>query len=326
MPSKSASYVIVGEDNYIKEREIEKLRSQVAPKDIQPSDLGSFSPGTVRDMIDFLSTVPFLSEKRVAILREFQDMSKAEADAVLAYLKMPSPTGILIAAGKAPSKKDESLTGVLNEIVRASEKINARRPTLDELRGMTYAYFKRSGINIDEKAVELILRLKGDDPAGINGELEKLEGYAAGGKLTAADVEVLVTKSMHEAIFMLTDYIEGRDALKAYDLIADLYDQKKNPVEIIGYIAKYFHTMQVVKFMALKGAGAEKTAQESGLNPGYLKKLIPKSRRYSIRKLDECMRLLYEADRDIKSGRRDDTLAVDMLIASLVDMMPDQRA
>jgi DNA polymerase-3 subunit delta len=313
MPSKSASYVIVGEDNYIKEREIEKLRSQVAPKDIQPSDLGSFSPGTVRDMIDFLSTVPFLSEKRVAILREFQDMSKAEADAVLAYLKMPSPTGILIAAGKAPSKKDESLTGVLNEIVRASEKINARRPTLDELRGMTYAYFKRSGINIDEKA-------------GINGELEKLEGYAAGGKLTAADVEVLVTKSMHEAIFMLTDYIEGRDALKAYDLIADLYDQKKNPVEIIGYIAKYFHTMQVVKFMALKGAGAEKTAQESGLNPGYLKKLIPKSRRYSIRKLDECMRLLYEADRDIKSGRRDDTLAVDMLIASLVDMMPDQRA
>ena len=99
------SYLIIGDDGYIREHEITKLRdSHLSPSEV---DL-NFSTHTPLDLSDFMSsltTMPFLSEKRVVLLRDAEDIPEETATEIINYFNNPLETSILVLQASVAFKK-----------------------------------------------------------------------------------------------------------------------------------------------------------------------------------------------------------------------------
>ena len=177
------------------------------------------------------------------------------------------------------------------------------------------SYFKKEGIDITREAVDLICELKGQDTSGIKHELDKLAGYSGGKKLEVSDVEELVGRSVTETVFKLVDAINAKDPKWAFRVLSDLYDQKKQPHEIIGYLAWYLKIMQKIVFLTTGGeANANIIASEIGYSAGYAKRLLRQAKGYSAEKVSKWVNYLLEADRDIKTGKKEARLALEEII------------
>jgi DNA polymerase-3 subunit delta len=73
------------------------------------------------------------------------------------------------------------------------------------------------GVEIDRRAIELLVRRAGDDLALLDSELTKLSTYTGGAKVAARDVEALVPDTAEHQVWDLTDSLlsdPGRAALE----------------------------------------------------------------------------------------------------------------
>ncbi len=179
-------------------------------------------------------------------------------------------------------------------------------------------YFGKQKIEISPEAIEFIVELKGDDTLGIKTELEKLASYSGGKRIEASDVEEIVGRSVTESIFKLVDAVNAKDAGWAFRIIDDLYEQKKQPTEIIGYLGWYMRVIRSIKVSSNRGESVNEIASRLGYSTGYIRRLQNQAGKHTGKKTSHWLRLLLEADRDIKTGKRPAPLAIDMLISEVI--------
>ena len=212
----------------------------------------------------------------------------------------------------------KKISGILTEI-------NAGKHDASTVKGWIRGFFKKEGVEITPRAVELIVELKGDDITGIKAELEKLLSFSGGERIDTPHVEDLVGRSVTETVFKLVDAINEGNAKWAWRVLNDLYDNKKRPQEILGYLGTYIRKIQKVKLLSYKGADTELVASEIGTRSSYYaQRMMREAKRYSVERIEEWTSALLEADRDMKTGKRNDRLAVEMLISTLMASSPQK--
>ncbi|RKY41164.1 MAG: DNA polymerase III subunit delta [Candidatus Makaraimicrobium thalassicum] len=312
------NYLIIGDDDYLRETEENRIKERFFPSGGGDLDHSVCSPDDIDTIMDSLGTIPFLAGKRVVLVREAQGLFERFADTILSYLEKPSETSVLIlstAGSFGKSKYYRRLSGLV-KIVKAD------KPAPSTIKSWVRAFFKKEGIRISPEAVELIVELKGTDTFGIKAELDKLICFSGGEKIEAGHVEQLVGRSMKETVFKLVDAINAGDAGWAFEILNDLYDQKKHPHEIIGYLGWYMRIMQKIALLSGRGAGPEGIAAGLGYSPAYTRRLLGQAKKYSVGRIDRWVSLLLETDRDIKTGRKQPALALEMLLASFLQFHP----
>lgn len=310
----SENYLIIGDDEYIKEAEERKLKDKFLSSgevDLNYSVCGS---GDIAKAMDSLETMPFLADKRVVVIKDAQDLPEKDLETLLSYLDKPSKSSVLILSAGSSFKKDKyyrKLSGSLKEI-------KADKPDEATIKKWIHSFFKKQNIDISPQAVDLIVELKGTDTPSVKTELEKLAAFSAGGKIEIGHVEEIVGRSVTESVFKLVDAINAKDAKWVFRVLGDLYDQKKQPPEIIGYLSWYIRIMQKIALLSGRGASSQEVSMELGYSPAYARRLQTQAKKYPVKRINSWTHLLFEADRDIKTGRRQADLAMEMLLVSLL--------
>ncbi|MCK4852091.1 MAG: DNA polymerase III subunit delta [Candidatus Omnitrophica bacterium] len=304
------NYLVVGDDKYIREREIQKIRDRVLAAENRDLNFSVHVPSDIVGVKNSLGTLPFLSDKRVVLLNDAETLSDSCAEAMIAYLEKPCDSSVLVISAAGSFKK----TGHYKKLSRLARVTEAARPTHETMKKWIKGFFGNEGIGITDRAVELIVELKGVDTPAVKSEIEKLAAYSGGDKIDAGHVEKLVGRSVTESIFKLVDAVNARDAEWAFRIIGDLYNQKKKPTEIIGYLGWYMRMMQGIKRLSGRGLGADAIAAELGYSAAYVRRLTGQAEKYSAGKIGRLTELLLQADREIKTGMKSAFLAVEMLI------------
>lgn len=308
------NYLIIGDDEYLREKEIARIRDKaLRPHEID-LNFSVYSPQEVIPVIDALGTTPFISDKRVVLVRNAGSLDDKGAAAILSYLDKPLETSILILTADQDLRK----TSLYGKFSKKMTELVADRPKEAAVRQWIRSFFEKEKIGISEEAVDLIVELKGQDTLGVKTELEKLALYSSGKQIEVSDVEELVGRSMTETVFGLVGAIDSRNADKVFLVLSDLRDQKKQPVEVIGYLAWHLKNMQKVSLIASKGKREDEIAKELGFPEWRAKRLIAEARKYSHARVEKWLTLLLEADRDIKTGLKDPDLALEMLVVGLM--------
>ena len=305
------NYLIIGDDEYFRGKEISGIRDKYLSSGETELNYSSYGPDDLEGAMDSLGTMPFLADKRVVLVSGAEDLSEEGAATLIAYLEKPSPTSVLVLSGAASLSKSK----FYKKLSALASVTRADTPKPFDLKKRVNSFFKKAGVGISPRAVELLVELKNDDTTGIKEELDKLIAFADGERIEAAHVEALVGRSPKETVFKLVDAINARDAAWAFRTLNDLYEQKKRPEEIAGYLGWYLRAMRRVVFLLSKGAGGEAIGAELGMPPWQVKRFLEQSRRYNPEKLEKWVDLLYETDRSIKTGRKKPALALEMLIA-----------
>jgi DNA polymerase III subunit delta len=306
----SENFIICGDDVYLRAKEEKKIRDRFLSKEETELNFSVFAHDEAVKALDELATTPFLADKRVVVIRDIDDLPAEIFPLLTAYLNGPVPTSVLVLTACSEFKKKPHY----RDIAKKASEISAEKLTPYKIKAGIRTFFKKENIDISDDAADLILELKGSDPAGIMSELEKLAAYSNGEKIELATVEKMVGRSVVETVYKLVDAIDQKNAKRVFRILEDLAYQKKQAPEIIGYLAWYIRTVQKIKLLSSQGLGREAVIASSGKG-AY--KVFPEAAKYSEGRIGKWLKALVEADIDVKRGRKTPSLALEMLVLKL---------
>ena len=133
--------------------------------------------------------------------------------------------------------------------------------------------------------------------------------------VTDQDVEDICTVRVTNKIFDMVSAIVTRKTKAAMELYEDLLTLKEPPMRILFLIARQFN--QILQVKELMGQGMDKGSIASRLKmqPFVVGKVMPQARSFSREQILSYVNLCVDAEEAVKTGRLNERLAVELLIA-----------
>lgn len=214
-PAKATSapiHVVYGDEANRKSKTIEQILNEVLPPEVDRAMALSTYDGeeteehggpTGAGVFDDLRTLPFLSDRRVVVVRNADKFISGHRDALEAYAAAPASTGVLILDCKSFPKT--------TKLYKAAVKSGAALHECKKLSGrglneFVIAEATERGKKIDRAAAANLVTLIGQDEGLLSNEVEKLALFVGDrATITLADVQTLVGLTREEKIFAVMD-------------------------------------------------------------------------------------------------------------------------
>jgi DNA polymerase-3 subunit delta len=148
-------------------------------------------------------------------------------------------------------------------------------------------------------------------------ELEKLLTYAGTRAVTPEDVALLITPVSLERIFDLIDALAGRDGPAAMTLLHRFLDNSEPPMRILALVARQFRMLAMTHALTAEGLAPTEIRARLAVPAFVANKLSGQARRFSPAFVDSALRRLRDIDHQIKTGRVDAVLALDLFVAGV---------
>jgi len=316
MPTKElTSYLFLGDEDFLKEEELEKLKSRFLENAFKDLNYNIFyakdKDFKIKEMLDILNTAPFMSPKRFVVLKDSDSLSDSGRESVLFYLKNPKSSSIFIIDSKSPKIKE----GFVLEVSKLAKLIRASRLTDSEINSWISRRVRLAGKKISVDSATLIRESLPNDLRALSSSVDNLILYT--GKradIVKQDVEKVICAAPIKTSFDLLDAIEKKDAKRAMNIFTSIQKYKKKETEfLLGLLSWQFRMLLRVKEL-LKIRSKPEIQKELNL---YSAKFDQMSRYAARFKRQEIIRILNEilkADSDIKTGEALPRLTLEKLI------------
>lgn len=167
-------YCLMGEEPYYIDRLEAAITQKVMPeanRDFDMELLYGSNVDAVR-VADTCQQFPMLGEKRLVVVREFQQMRTSQ-DALAAYCKNPAPTSVLVLCHKNGNlDKRKALYKAIGQC--GGVVFESKRVYESSLPAFIQRYLKSAGKDIDPKATQMLVEHVGTDLMRMSSELDKL--------------------------------------------------------------------------------------------------------------------------------------------------------
>jgi DNA polymerase-3 subunit delta len=252
------------------------------------------------------------------------DNSNAGAAELAGYMRSPSP-GVVIAfeATRFDFEGDEKkkLERVQKFYSAVPETLELRRFSMDEARIEARTLARDRGVKIDLAALDLIVEALGGDVARIAVELEKLSLYSAAGKpITIDDISALVPDARSTTIFALVNALGRRDRSRGLQHLDTLCREGEYLPLALAFLSTQFRLALVSKETGLRGAQQiQGHFSRSGVPMwgSRAEQVYQTTSKFSKEQLERGLRLIFEADRDLRSARPDDRIVMERFVLEL---------
>jgi len=282
------AYFITGDQAIIKDEFLEALKKKLLDPGSVELNFSSFSgkDNTIDEMLTAAKTAPFLGKRRIILIRDVDKLNSSSKTSLLLFLKNPKESTCLV----LESLKPPSANGFLSDVSRRCTVVRAQTPQYGGLNRWILERTSFYNKSITKDAVELLKEASRDDLDLLSKELDKIISFIGDSlEITRADVEQVAGRSLKEDVFSLVNYINRRDTSGALRLCKRLIVQGKKAHEIIGLMGWNFRKI---------------LSKRSTID-------------FGSKELKRSLRLLFEADREIKTGRGKPEFVLDILISKL---------
>jgi DNA polymerase-3 subunit delta len=335
-------YVFAGDEIYLYER----CRRVVIDSLLDPS-LREFSLSdldlaetSIFHVLDLARTPSLMAPFQVIFVKNLKNLytrgaKKEEFAALKDYFRSPNPQAVLIFVAdhlRIPAdlrrmdlqdkERFERIRETLGDDCGVVEL--ARVDEADAVRWLLATAESRE-MKFDPDAARELADALGADMMLIASELEKLMLYAFDRKrITLGDVETMVLAAKQRSLYELTDAISARDKPRALALLHGLLNASDGGEDsAIGHLymlARTFRQMIVILEKNVRDSRAIWQALWQGFRmpPFAAEDLIRQARRYSSRReLTQKLRLIANADLELRSSPPDKRLVLERLVMQL---------
>jgi DNA polymerase-3 subunit delta len=247
-----------------------------------------------------------------------KDSSKVEhnLDKLLEYLASPVDYAVIIFTVDA-DKLDER-----KKVVKVLKERDAVLPFLslkpDELREWVQQKAEHAGFVFQNEALDQIILYTSGHLQALSAEIEKISLYVGqGGTATADVIDLLVARSTEQNVFILIEEIVQLRLDRAFVILEELLKQKEEPIKIVVLIARQFRIMLQVKELGKQGYSHSQMASQIGLHPFAVKVAEGQAKKYDTAKLGQILSQLADLDYQIKSGRINKVLGLELFLLKL---------
>lgn len=305
-------YLIYGEEAFLKKSYKNQIREAIAGDDTMNSHSFEGKGLDLKEIISLADTMPFFGEKRLIVIEDSGLFKSGGGEMLVEYLPhMPDTTCILFVESEVD--KRNRLYKKVKDLGYAAEMTRQNAAQLASWAGRILA---KEGKKITGRTMELFLSKTGDDMENIQMELEKLISYTMGREVvTDQDVEEICTVRVTNKIFDMVAAIVNRKTKAAMDLYEDLLTLKEPPMRILFLIARQFNQILQVKELMGQGMDRGSIASKLKMQPFVAGKVMPQARNFSREQILSYVNLCVDAEESVKTGRLNERLAVELLIA-----------
>lgn len=267
-------------------------------------------------------TVPFLEELKIIILKNPKFLTKSatstkdEIKAMLKYLKNPCDSTLLIIdATNTVINQSNEIYKMLKNVARI---IDYPDPEEIELKGWIVRSFDANGIDIKDDALTLLLEYIGDDQARLSQEIDKLSSYVGkGGTIRKEDIKLLVPKNINNEIYLLIKAIINHDLALTNQIYDNLITHTKDSLTIFSLISNKFKELLSTYKLLKYGYSQSDIAKFYNVSTGKAYYIVQEARAFKLSDLEFYIDKLAELDYQIKSGKLDKTIGLELLLLKL---------
>jgi len=317
-PLKSV-YLIHGEKKMIDEA-LGRLKKRISDQFDLDFNYDQFngSSATAPEIIQAANTLPFMSEKRLVVVRGVDKLSQGDAQQLAKYAESPSSTTCLVLVAESVSK-----TSKLYKAVEKNGEV-AEYKLKDSHLVWIKKEFKERGVLVSDVVARYIINTVGPDLARLGVEVEKASLYCDSDRIVdPGEIEAVITKSPDISIFDLAGHIGERNIPKAINVLHHLLQQKEAPLGILNLVARHFRLVLRAKVWTEEGRDSkylvDHLSGEDGKKLPYfaVSKIREQTYNFTTGDLKRIFDYLLEADIALKSSAQPpEAILEDLIIKS----------
>jgi DNA polymerase-3 subunit delta len=293
-------YFIWSEERLFLDETLAKALDAVIDPGQRDFNCDTFDPSSKpQDILDAAFSFPFMSPRRVVILKDFHQISSSNLKTLKTYFQKPSETTCMIILSSKEPKKSLRFDWRVYHLNVHEKDI----PSWIEQRALS------RGIKISGSAIDLLIESLGTDIGLLASEIEKL---SLSGLETIEDKDIISSTGMMREFtsFNLIDAITAGEKAKAFRILRSLSEKKSyDATSVLGPLN--WHYRQFFKLWENKG---EKPSNMRYPTYRALVRHLPSCTEEHFRRIFQC---LHETDIRIKTSGRPE-LALEILLIDLL--------
>ncbi len=183
-----------------------------------------------------------------------------------------------------------------------------------KLKTWTRKEFKKLKTEIDDRALDKLIKFVGGNLWQMANEIQKLSNFKNGEKILEGDVVLLIKPKIELDIFKTIDAIASRDKKKALRLINFHIEKGESPLYLFSMINYQFRNLLIVKDTLERNIAPFGNLK---LHPFVIKKSCALARKFSLLELKKIYQRIFKIDLSLKTGKIDPETALDLFITEM---------
>jgi len=310
-------YVIAGKEDSLVNAQCRELLDKL----LEPSQrvTGLFDADaasvSVSEVLDELRTVPFLTDKRVVLVKGADKFISENRSLLEKYFDNPCPTGQFILTVRTWDAR----TNLAKKLAKVGKLISVTQPKRWELpqRLMKYANDAHDK-KLSRNAAELLIGLTGDELPRLYSEIDKLALFADAEKvITPKHIESLIGHNRIFGAFAVIDAVIAKKPGQAVERLREMFAKDKSTeFSVVGAFAYHFRRMFNAKVLLNEGVRADEVGKRFKIW-SHKDKFFAQLRQMSLKQIGGYLQQLAETDYAIKTGQTKAKVAMEQLVLKL---------
>jgi len=330
MTEPLAAYLVRGDDPVLRAEAARSLIHELVgggDAALMVEEHEASDDGDTSAIADAAQTPPFLTDRRVVVVRDVSAYSSDALEPLLRYLDEPLPSSSVVLVAGDKGRLGQKL---VNAVKKVGHVVDTGVPGNRKGRSAWLAdQLKSAPVRLEPAALDVVEHHLGEDLGRLANLLEALAAaYGHGARIAADDVRPFLGEAGSVPPWELTDAIDSGDTGKAVSSLQRMLAAgDRHPLQVMATLHAHYARM-----LRLDGAGVRDEAQAAevlGMKGSTFpaKKALTQARRLGHDGVTEAFRLLSDADLDLRKFTKDwpEQLVMEVLVARLSRLGPRGR-
>jgi len=335
------AYLFLGAESYQARRSREALLDRVLGPEGRENGLTQYdlNESSLAQVVDDARSLSLFAAQRVIQVSNAEDAlprgrsveddedagpGASSATELAEYMKDPSPGVVLLFEAtryEFEGEEKKKLERVRRFYSAVSETVELQRLSLEEAGREAQALALRAGISIEPAALDLLVEALGGDVARISVEIEKLSLFGAGGRcISIDDISELVPDARSTTVFALVSALGRRDRARGLGLLDTLCREGEYLPLALAFLSTQFRLALVSKESGLRSSQQIQGHFSRAGVPMWnsrAEQIGQTVSKFSKAQLERGLKLIFAADRDLRSARPDDRIVMERFVLDL---------
>ena len=317
---------VYGDDTFRVKEKVSEMKARFAEKfDPTGMNLAVFSDKPhIGEVMQAVQSPPFLGDKRMTIVRDLAvGLKKAAAeDWVAGFKKTPESSNVIFWETSEPKKVEVS------ELFKSFKKsADVHLYPFPLLQGIALQKWvadraKAMGASFEKGALEELTARVSSDLWRMQLELKKLHAFTSGSPILIETVRNMVHASFEDRIFDFVDAVSRKDTKAALKLLEEERLSGASDHHLLSMLTRQVRILLGARALLEENPRATKDdlANALKIHPYVAQKSLQQARAFSLDHLKAAHDALFHYDLDLKTGKIQPEMAVDLTVSSLLQV------
>ncbi|NLL81527.1 MAG: DNA polymerase III subunit delta [Tissierellia bacterium] len=321
------SYLFTGVEEYLKDECLQLLKENYIDKSLESLNFMTLDGkiSTFDDLINSCETLPFLSPKKVVVVKDislFFDKEENNSKEVYDYLdNLGDHVCLILFDGNNQLKKTLKIYRYYKKLKAVVEFDKLRDNSLNK---WVEKEINKYGLNISFSNINYLVRNSSYFNRNANytlydleNEIRKVASFTRGREVTKEDIDTVMIESIDNNIFDLLSSVNSGDIDRALSVFNEIYISNEPIPKILFMIIRQIRLM--LSYRIYRESNYMDTSIKDSLNiKDYeFSKISAQAKMYATSDLEKIYNLLLAVDKKFKTSDSDHKIDMEILITRL---------